>query len=88
MKLFLKSLSNFGSQNLSNVLSRHTGIDVFHDPCLGNYIDFQGISGENIKVLIDGIEMSGLHNGSVDFSQISINNIERIEIIEGPLSNI
>ena len=83
-----ESLSNFGSQNLSNVLSRHTGIDVFHDPFLGNYIDFQGISGENIKVLIDGIEMSGLHNGSVDFSQISINNIERIEIIEGPLSNI
>ena len=39
-------------------------------------------------MLIDGIEMSGLHNGSVDFSQISINNIERIEIIEGPLSNI
>ena len=26
-----ESLSDFGSQNLSNVLSRHTGIDVFHD---------------------------------------------------------
>ena len=44
-----ESLSNFGSQNLSNVLSRHTGIDVFHDPFLGNYIDFQAFLVKILK---------------------------------------
>ena len=79
-------LDSFGSQNLSSVLSRQIGVDIFHDPFLGNYIDFQGISGENIKVLIDGIAVTGLQNGSVDFSQINLGNIDRIEVIEGPLS--
>lgn len=81
-----EELNSFGSQDLSSVLSRTVGIDIFYDPFLGNYINFQGISGENIKVLIDGIEVSGMQNGSVDFSQININNIEKIEIVEGPLS--
>ena len=79
-------LASFGSQNLSSVLSHQIGVDIFHDPFLGNYINFQGISGENIKVLIDGVGVTGLQNGSVDFSQINLGNIERIEVIEGPLS--
>ena len=83
-----EDLESFGSQNLSSVFSRQIGVDIFHDPFLGNYIDFQGISGENIKVLIDGVEMSGMQNGSVDFSQINLSNIEKVEIIEGPLSAI
>lgn len=83
-----EALKNFGAQNLSSVLNRQIGVDIFHDPFLGNYINFQGFSGENIKVLIDGVEMSGLQNGSVDFGQIQMNNIERIEIIDGPLSTI
>ena len=47
-----EELTDFGSQNLSSVLSRQIGVDIFHDPFLGDYIDFQGLSGENIKILI------------------------------------
>ena len=83
-----KSLKNFGSQNLSSVLNRQVGVSIFHDPFLGDYIDFQGISGENIKVLIDGVEIYGFQNGSVDFSQITLGNIDRIEIIDSPLSTV
>lgn len=78
----------FGAQNLSSVMSRTLGLNVFHDPFLGSSIDFQGFSGENIKVLIDGIEVSGLKNGSLDFSQINLTNIERIELVDGPLSTV
>ena len=63
-------------------------MDVFHDQFLGSYVDFQGFSSENIKILIDNVPIPGLYNGSFDFSQISLNNIDRIEIIEGPLSTI
>ena len=75
-------LYDFSSQNLSSVLSRQIGFDVFHDPFLGDYIDYQGISGENIKVLIDGVEILGNQNGTIDFSQINLANIEKIESIE------
>lgn len=83
-----KELHSFGSQNLSSVLGRKIGMDVFHDQFLGSYVDFQGFSSENIKILIDDVPIPGLYNGTFDFSQISLNNIERIEIIEGPLSTI
>ena len=83
-----KELNSFGAQNLSSVLSRKIGMDVFHDQFLGSYVDFQGFSAENIKILIDNVPIPGLYNGSFDFSQISLNNIDRIEIIEGPLSTI
>jgi len=78
----------FGAQNLSSVLKRQIGIDIFQDPFLGSYIDFQGFTGENIKILIDGIEIVGLKNGIIDFSQINLNNIDKIEIVDGPLSTV
>ena len=46
----------------------------------------QGLSGENVKILIDGVPVVGRLNGNVDLSQINLTNIERVEIVEGPLS--
>ena len=63
-------LTSFGAQNLSSVLNRKLGIDVFHDPFLGNYIDFQGISGENIKVLISSnIKIDDLYKDGLQRDQ-------------------
>jgi len=53
---------------------------------LGSGIQMQGSSGENVKILIDGVPVIGRLNGNVDLSQINLNNIDRIEIVEGPLS--
>ncbi len=36
--------------------------------------------------MVDGVPLLGRLNGSVDLSSININNVERIEIVEGPLS--
>jgi outer membrane receptor for ferrienterochelin and colicins len=56
------------------------------DGVLGSSINIQGLGGENVKILIDGVPVVGRLNGSVDLSQINMNNVERIEVIEGPLS--
>ena len=61
-------------------------MSVKNDNVLGSSITMQGISGQNIKILIDGIPVIGRLNGNIDLSQINLNNIERVEIIEGPLS--
>ena len=43
----------------------------------------QGVNGENVKILIDGVPVIGRLNGHIDLSQINLSNIEKIEIVEG-----
>jgi len=75
--------------------SATTGRDLFRnelniksseDAILGSGISMGGLGGENIKVLIDGVPVIGRLNGGIDLSQIDLSNIDRVEIIEGPMS--
>lgn len=75
-----------GAVNLRDVLRHETNMRISQDQILGSSLSIQGISGENVKILIDGVPVIGRLNGNVDLSQINLNNIERIEIVEGPLS--
>lgn len=72
--------------SLDQVLSRELNMNISQDAVMGSSISIQGLSGENIKILIDGVPMVGRLNGNIDLSQINLNDIERIEVIEGPLS--
>ncbi len=81
-----KKIEQMGAQNLTQLFSNELNIQLSNDAILGSSLSLQGISGENIKLLVDGVPIIGRLNGSVDLDQININNIERIEIIEGPLS--
>ena len=81
-----KEIENRNPKNLTDLLQSQIGVNKFYDPFLGNQINFQGISGGNIKILIDGVEMTGTQNEAINIDQIDIQNVEKIEIIEGPLS--
>lgn len=81
-------IERLGAVNLSDVLSKEMNIRLTNDNILGSSMSIQGISGQNIKILLDGIPITGRENGNIDLSQLNMNNIERIEIIEGPLSVI
>ena len=72
--------------NLGDVLKNELNIRLSQDNILGSFMSLQGISGQNVKILIDGIPIIGRLSGNIDVSQINLNNIERIEIVEGPLS--
>ncbi|MDX2249012.1 MAG: TonB-dependent receptor [Bacteroidia bacterium] len=56
------------------------------DPVLGSVMQLQGVSGENVKILIDGVPVVGRLGGELDLSQLPLNRVERIEIVEGPMS--
>ena len=81
-----KHIEAMAAVNLKDVLTNETNIRIRQDNILGSSISLQGISGQNIKILIDGIPVIGRLNGDIDISQINLNTIERIEIVEGPLS--
>ncbi len=75
-----------GAQNLQQLLTNETNIRLSQDPVLGSSMSLQGLSGENVKILVDGIPLIGRQNGNIDLSQISLANVERVEIVEGPQS--
>ncbi|MEO0075722.1 MAG: TonB-dependent receptor, partial [candidate division WOR-3 bacterium] len=81
-----KKIEAMGAVNLRDVLTNELNIRITHDNILGSSMSLQGISGQNVKILIDGVPVTGRLNGNIDISQINMNNVERIEIIEGPLS--
>jgi len=47
-----------------------------------------GMSGRNIKILLDGVPMVDRSDSRESLNQIDINAVERIEIVEGPVSVI
>ena len=83
-----QQIKDNAANTLSNLLSGETNYRITQDASLGANITLQGISGENVKVLIDGVPISGRQNGFVDLNQILLSNVDHVEIIEGPLSVI
>lgn len=81
-----KTIAQMGAQNLADVLQNQSGILISQDAQLGTGINLQGLRGQSIKILVNGAPMGGRLNGNIDISQIPSNQIEQIEIIEGPMS--
>ncbi len=81
-----KTMDLMGATNLKDVLVNQMNIRVEQDNILGSGMSCQGVGGENVKILLDGVPIIGRLNGNIDLSQINISTIERIEILEGPLS--
>lgn len=81
-----KRIESQGAINLRDLLTNDLNMRLSQDNILGSGIKMQGVGGENIKIMIDGVPVIGRLDGNIDLSQINLNNIERVEIIEGPSS--
>lgn len=81
-----ETIRQSGAVNLADILTYQTNIRLSQDNILGSSMSLGGLSGQNVKLLIDGVPVIGRQDGNIDLSQINLSNVERIEIIEGPLS--
>ncbi|TAG31370.1 MAG: TonB-dependent receptor [Sphingobacteriia bacterium] len=78
-----------GANDLVGVLNNQLGIRFSNDYTLGESdISIMGMNGQNVKILLDGIPLIDRGSTKQSLIQIDINNIERIEIVEGPMSVI
>lgn len=75
-----------GANNLREALQNELNIDLGQDAVFGSSMSINGISGEGVKIMVDGVPIVGRLDGKLDLSQINISNIERIEVVEGPMS--
>lgn len=76
------------ASNLRELLMTQLNMRITQDNILGSAISINGISGNNVKIMVDGVPIIGRLQGNIDLSQINMKNIKKVEIIEGPMSTI
>jgi vitamin B12 transporter len=66
------------------------GVAVNRQGGVGSFtqVRIRGAEGNHTLVLIDGIEANNTTDGEFDFSNLSAEDIERIEVIRGPMSSL
>ncbi len=78
-----------GATTVQQVLNNQVGFRFSNDNTLGTTdVQLMGMSGRNVKILLDGVPMVDRGDTRESLNQVDINSIERIEIVEGPMSVI
>ena len=75
-----------GAINISEVLQNQLNLQISPDPILGDGLRIQGLGGQNVQILIDGVPMIGRLNGNIDLTQINVSSIKRIELVQGSMA--
>ncbi|MEO0734084.1 MAG: TonB-dependent receptor, partial [Bacteroidota bacterium] len=75
-----------GLNDLSELLQRQMTMQVNPDPILGNGLSIQGIGGQNVQIMIDGVPVVGRLGGEIDLTQLNLTQFARVEIIAGAMS--
>jgi len=80
-------ITQSGASNVQQVLNTQIGFRFAADNTLGTTdVQLMGMSGRNVKILLDGVPMIDRGDTRESLNQIDVNTVERIEIVEGPMS--
>jgi hemoglobin/transferrin/lactoferrin receptor protein len=75
-------------QSLPDALKKEPGISLIREGAWGTELNIRGLSRENVVALIDGNRIATSTDVAARFSLIDLNDVERIEIIEGASSSV
>lgn len=76
-----------GATNVLGVLDNQLGIRFSNDNTLGETdVELMGMAGAGVKILLDGVPLVDRGSSRQSLAQIDVHTIERIEIVEGPMS--
>jgi vitamin B12 transporter len=74
------------AENVGDLLRSVAGLTVVQSGSAGkaSSIFMRGASSNHVLVMLDGVPLNDPTTGAFDFSELAPDNIERIEIVEGP----
>ena len=83
-----ETIEESGAKTLSDVVQRAAGVQISTPTGTGENVTIDGLDGKYVKILIDGRPVNGITNSRVDLSRLPIatSDIERVEIVRGPMS--
>ena len=75
---------------IEEVLRQVPGVEVRRSGTFGKEtsISIRGVGRDRVQVLVDGMRVKQSTQGFADFSDLSLDSIERIEVIRGPQSTL
>ncbi len=82
-----KSIRDHAATRLDEILKTNAAVRLEEDNVFGSQLRMRGQSASNVAVLVDGVPVIGRLDGALDISQLSLQSIKRIEMVEGPMSN-
>lgn len=87
-----KDIEKSGATYIDDALKKVTGIAVSRTGGLANsksVVTMRGVkSGSDVLVLVDGQPMVNAYSGTVNWNDIPVESIEKIEVVKGPGSAI
>jgi vitamin B12 transporter len=83
-----KDIETTQAETVVELLQHYAGIDAVRSggPGQQTSIFMRGTNSDHTLVLIDGVPVSSINTGSYQWENLSLNEIERIEIVRGPRS--
>ncbi len=83
-------LRTLNQNQLADVLRQVPGVDIqrFGGPGKAAQIRMRGAKPEQVQVLVDGMRVKDPSGGTFDFSELSLDAIDRIEIVRGPQAGL
>jgi len=83
-------IADSGQQTLVEVLQSRAGLEIASTGGFGqpSSVFIRGANSGHTLVLIDGLRVDSATTGTTAFENIPLNQIERIEIVPGPLSSL
>lgn len=81
-----EQIQSSGASRLDEILSEQTGLAIITNHGFG--VQMQGMDPEYCLILINGEPVIGRTAGTLDLTRITLNDVERIEIMKGPSSSL
>jgi outer membrane receptor for ferrienterochelin and colicins len=87
-----KDMETMGADSVVAALKLAMNINLSEAGMTGNQVSLRGMNTNQSLILIDGRRMAGEDTSTTmnfyELSRININNVERIEIVRGPVSSL
>ena len=82
-----KDIEKTDATNLRDLLQTSMpGIEFSYAMNQQTHLNFAGFGGQSLLILVDGERLAGETMDDVDFTRLSMDNVERIEIVRGAAS--
>ncbi|NVB39884.1 TonB-dependent receptor [Pseudenhygromyxa sp. WMMC2535] len=72
-----------GAEDLSELLEQSDASIQTTEGVGGTELSLRGFDTEQVLILIDGQRVTGRVNGTIDLSRFTVENIERVEVVQG-----
>ncbi len=82
-----KEIARLDTRNVQDLLQQELpGVEFTYAMNQQTHLNFSGFGGQGVLFLVDGERLAGETMDDVDFTRLSMDNVERIEIVKGAAS--